>query len=129
MYKIGRFQRNLSRMFLKKLHIYLVLKIFQKVRIVMLPWNILQYETKMLWQYFNYNEILEIFLTCFCNILWYVGRYLILQNSGHGNPTVFFRLHRRIWCTKIIVIYFFQTIRQIPREKILIFYALNYSLW
>ena len=28
----------------------------------------------MLRQYFNCNERLEIFLTCFCNILFYVGR-------------------------------------------------------
>ena len=35
--------------------------------------NILQYLTKMLRQYFNCNEILEIFLTSFCNILCYVG--------------------------------------------------------
>ena len=27
----------------------------------------------MLLQYFNCNERLEIFLTCFCNILFYVG--------------------------------------------------------
>ena len=27
----------------------------------------------MLWQYFICNERLEIFLTCFCNILCYVG--------------------------------------------------------
>ena len=34
----------------------------------------LQYLTKMLRQYLNCNEILEIFLTSFCNILCYVGR-------------------------------------------------------
>ena len=39
----------------------------------MLRWNILQYLTKILRQYFNCNEILEIFLTSFCNILCYVG--------------------------------------------------------
>ena len=39
----------------------------------MLRWNILQYLTKMLRQYFICNERLEIFLTCFCNILCYVG--------------------------------------------------------
>ena len=39
----------------------------------MLRWNILQYLKKMLRQYFNCNEILEIFLTSFCNILCYVG--------------------------------------------------------
>ena len=32
----------------------------------------------MLRQYFNCNERLEIFLTCFCNILCYVG-YTILK--------------------------------------------------
>ena len=39
----------------------------------MLQWNILQYSTKILRQYSNCNEILEIFPTCFCNILCYVG--------------------------------------------------------
>ena len=47
--------------------------IFQKVKIVMLRSNILQYFTKRLKQYFNCNEGLEIFLTCFWNILCYVG--------------------------------------------------------
>ena len=40
----------------------------------MLRWNILQYLKKMLRKYFSSNERLEIFLTCFCNILCYVGR-------------------------------------------------------
>ena len=31
----------------------------------------------MLRQYFNCNKRLEIFLTCFCNILCYVGYYLL----------------------------------------------------
>ena len=35
----------------------------------MLQLNSLQYLTKILLQYFNCNERLEIFLTCFCNIL------------------------------------------------------------
>ena len=48
-------------------------KIFQKVKILILRWNILQYMTKILRQYFNSNERLEIFLTCFWNILFYVG--------------------------------------------------------
>ena len=39
----------------------------------MLQWNILQYLTKILRRYFNCNERLEIFLTCLCNILCYVG--------------------------------------------------------
>ena len=47
-------------------------KIFWKVQIVMLRWNILQYLTKILRQYFNCNEILESFLTFFCSILCYV---------------------------------------------------------
>ena len=34
--------------------------------------NILQHFTKILRQYLNCNQILEIFLTCFCNILCYV---------------------------------------------------------
>ena len=55
----------LSTIFLKALNIYLFLNIFQKVRILMLRWNILQY--------FNCNEILEIFPTCFCNTLCYVS--------------------------------------------------------
>ena len=34
----------------------------------------LQYLTKILRQYFNSNEVLEIFLTCFYNILCYVSK-------------------------------------------------------
>ena len=75
MFKIGAFQRNLSKIFLKVLNIYLVQKIFHKIRIVMLRCNISQYLTKMLQQYFNCNEILEIFLSRFCNILCYVGKH------------------------------------------------------
>ena len=74
MCKIGTFQRNLSTIFLNLLNIYLFSKIFQKIKIVILRWNILQYLTKKLRQYFNCNKILEIFLTCICNILCYVGR-------------------------------------------------------
>ena len=55
--KIGTFQRNIFPIFLKVLNIYLFSKIFQKVEIVMLRWNILQYSTRMLRQYFNCNEI------------------------------------------------------------------------
>ena len=73
MCKIGTFQGNLPTIFLKVLNIYLFSKIFQKLEIVMLWSNIFQYLTKMLRQYFNCNEILEIFLTFFCNILYYVG--------------------------------------------------------
>ena len=51
----------------------------------MLRWNILQYLTKMLRQYFNCNEIQEIFLTYFCNILCYVSRL----------TRVSFRIHAR----------------------------------
>ena len=69
MCKIGTFQGNLSTIFRKILNIYLFSRVFQKVEIiVMLRFNILQY--------FNYNEILEIFLTSFCNILCYVGSHL-----------------------------------------------------
>ena len=85
---------KLSTIFLKALNIYLFIKIFQNVKIVMLKWNILQYLTKILWQYFNSNERLEIFLTCFCNILCYVGNnssFVILifaiskfRNVGHS---------------------------------------------
>ena len=71
--KTGTFQRNISTIFLKVLNIYLFSKIFQKVEIVMLRWNILQYLTKMLRQHFNCNKTEEIFLTSFCNILCYVG--------------------------------------------------------
>ena len=46
MYKIKKFQRNLSTIFLKLLNIYFFSKIFQKVKIVMLRWNILQYLKK-----------------------------------------------------------------------------------
>ena len=53
MCKIDTFQGNLSTIFSEVLNIYLFLKIFQKVEIVMLRENILQYLTKMLRQYFN----------------------------------------------------------------------------
>ena len=56
----------------KALNIYWFTKIFQNVKSVMLECNILQYLTKILRQYFNCNERLEIFLICFCNILCYV---------------------------------------------------------
>ena len=84
MCKIGTFQRNFSTIFLKLLNIYLFSKIFQKVEIVMLRWNILQYLRKMLRQYFSCNERLEIFLTCFCNIIYYVGGYSpgVIKNSN-----------------------------------------------
>ena len=77
MCKIEKFQRNLSTIFLKILDIYLFSKIFQKVEIVMLRWNILQYLNKILREYFSSNERLEIFLTYFCNILCYVGNISI----------------------------------------------------
>ena len=73
--KIGTFQRNCLQDL--KAFIYLFTKIFQNVKIVMLQWNILQYLTKILRQYFNCNARLEIFFTCFCNILCYVGSYYI----------------------------------------------------
>ena len=71
--KIEEFQRNLSTVFLKLLYIYLFLKILQKVKILMLRWNILEYLKKILSEYFSCNERLEIFLTYFCNILCYGG--------------------------------------------------------
>ena len=40
MCKIGTFHRNLSTLFMKVLNIYLFSKIFEKVEIVMLQWNI-----------------------------------------------------------------------------------------
>ena len=72
MSKIEKFQRNLSTIFIKLLNIYTFSKIFQKVKIATLRWNILQYLKKMS-EYFSCNERLEIFLTCFWNILCYVG--------------------------------------------------------
>ena len=56
-------------------------KIFQKVEIIMLRWNILQYLTKIMRQYANCNEILEMFLTSFCNILCYVGIKRLFQRN------------------------------------------------
>ena len=81
MFKTGTFQRNLSTTFLKPLNIYSFSKIFQKFKIVKLRWNILQYLAKMLRQYFSCNERLVIFLTCFCNILCYVGLILVINNN------------------------------------------------
>ena len=77
--KIGTFQGNFSKISLKVLNIYLISKIFQKVQIVMLGWNILQYLTKISRRYFNCSEILEIFLASFCNILCYVGSFLTVR--------------------------------------------------
>ena len=81
-FKIGTLQRNMCTIFLKVLNTYFFSKIFQKVEIVMLRWNILQCLTKMLRQYSNCNEIYEIFLTSFCNILCYVSsNYLNVTNN------------------------------------------------
>ena len=51
----------------------LISTLFQTVKIVMMGWIIFQYLAEMLQQYFNCNEILELSLTRFCNILCYVG--------------------------------------------------------
>ena len=56
----------------------------------MLRWNLLQYLTEILRQYFVCNERLEIFLTYFCNILCYVGwrvSTLITGQSQQAKPT------------------------------------------
>ena len=74
MCKIKTFQWNRTTIFLQLLKIYLFTKIFQKVKVSMLRWNILQYLRKMSRQYFSCNERLEIFWTCFWNILCYMGR-------------------------------------------------------
>ena len=96
MCKIGTFQENLSKIFLKVLNIYLFSKIFPKVKIVMLRWNILQYLSKMLRQYFNCNEILEIFLTCFCDILCYVDIFIDLFISLSPETLIPFAISARI---------------------------------
>ena len=54
----------------------------------MLQWNILQYLTTILRQYFKCNERLEIFLTCFCNILCYVGRVLEIERVSYKEQYV-----------------------------------------
>ena len=83
MCKISACQRNLSTIFLKVINNYLILNIFQKVTIVMLRWNISRYLMKMLRQYFNCNEILDIFLTCFCNIqLCHWAFFLVISNRA-----------------------------------------------
>ena len=52
----------------------------------------------MLRQYFNCNERLEIFLTCFCNIMCYLGKIfskyfnvilLLIQSNNIQRPHVF----------------------------------------
>ena len=43
----------------------------------------------MLRQYFNYNERLEIFLPCFCNILCYVG-WLFIRQFSFANFSIVF---------------------------------------
>ena len=57
----------------------------------MLQWNILQYLTKILRQYFNCNERLEISLTCFRSILCYVGNYKITINKQIAKIKVIIR--------------------------------------
>ena len=84
---------HLSKIFLKVFNIYLILNIFQKVKIVTLRWNILQYSTTMLRQYFNCNEILEIFLICFYNILCCVG-----WNTLTEIFRIFFLNDRKLFC-------------------------------
>ena len=61
MCKIRVLQRNLSTIFLRVLNIHLFLNIFQKVRIVMLRWNILQYPTEFSLQW-NIKNIFYLFL-------------------------------------------------------------------
>ena len=51
----------------------------------MLQWNILQYLTKMLRQYFSCNKRLKIFLKYFCNIQYYVGRCKVGLTGILGN--------------------------------------------
>ena len=93
MCKTEKFQRNLSTIFLKLLNIYVFSKIFQKVEIVMLPWNILQYLKKMLREYFSCNERLEIFLTYFCSMLCYV------ESFAHSKIRQFLFLHNGLLST------------------------------
>ena len=81
MCKIGTFQRYLFTIFVKVLKIYLFSKIFQKVKIVIFRWNILQYLMKMLRQYFTCNQTLEIFVKYFYNILWYVSTYFSIKKT------------------------------------------------
>ena len=58
----------------------------------MLRLNILHYLTKMLRQYFHCNEILEIFLKSFCNILGYVGPHPMIFVEFLVNAFFGFRL-------------------------------------
>ena len=57
----------------------------------MLQWNILEWLTKMLRQYLDSNEWLEIFVTCFCNILCYVGNFT--------GPTILRIFRWKLWVT------------------------------
>ena len=69
----------------------------------MLQWNILQYLTKILRQYFNCNERLEKFLTCFCNILCYVWISLnkidkaVPAETKEPDNSAFTQLFHRCW--------------------------------
>ena len=57
----------------------------------------------MLRQYFNCNERLEIFLTCFCNILCYVGRkYAHMRNTITTTRILFMRTATYIYSHQVI---------------------------
>ena len=94
---------------IKVIIIYLILNIFQKVRIVILRWNILRYLTKMLRHFFNCNEILEIFPICFCNILCYEGLVIWISSGTLVIfATVVYVITRRVgkcdWLTIAIIL-------------------------
>ena len=77
--------------------------IFQNVKIVMLQRNILQYLTKILRQYFNCNEILEIFLLYFTWVKFSTWE-LVSVITGYELEfiTQKFQIRDPIWPTKII---------------------------
>ena len=63
----------------------------------------------MLRQYFDYNEILKIFLTCFCNILFYVEGYF--KQCNYPNSMYIFCViawSKRTPILKVISLSFFQ---------------------
>ena len=84
----------------------------------------------MLRQYFNCNERLEIFLTCFCNILCYVGnvsRLHITEQKDIGDNKInhepgpcFFNLWldlQNTSLTEVVYIYFDRRTTTLTRDS------------
>ena len=108
MCKIGTFWRNLSTKFLKILNIYLVLKIFQKVRIVMFS---TKYFTIFQLQW-NIRNISDIFLQY--SVLCGLGQiskifqvYFIHINSFKKPSRKIYNTAKEFYCNATIFVFWF----------------------